>query len=408
MLSTWRRRISLISVTVAILVGFYFVFRTQSVPADLVQVVRGNVAVTVNGEGVTRIADIFVVSSPLAGRAMRSLLDVGDKVTAGTTIVAAIRPTPPDFLNVRDRSAAQARVRAAVAAQNLARAELVRAKAELVFARSDLDRAERLSKTNTVSARNLDAARLEVATKDAAVASAEANLEVRGEEVETARTVLIEPDGDLPEVEPGSECCVMIKAPHNGQVLHILHKSEAVVAAGAPLVEIGDPTNLELVVDLLSADAVQVHVGDKASIERWGGTDSLNAIVRRVEPTGFTKISSLGIEEQRVRVILDFTDPAEARQTLGHDFRVFAKIEIEIAENVARVPLSALFRVGNTWATFVAEDGVARQKSVELGLKNSRFAEVVSGVSVDNHVILHPGDRISDGVAVERRQTADR
>ena len=403
MFATWRRRLVLAIVVAAIAAGGYFVLRTQPVPADFETVTRGDVVVTVNGEGVTRIADLFVVSSPLAGRAMRSLLEVGDAVTARQTVVAAIRPTPPDFLNARDRRVAEARVRAAEAAKNLAAAELVRVEAELEFARTDLDRAERLSKTNTVSVRELDRARLAVATKQAAVASARANLAVRGEELETARAVLIEPDGGLPAAEPGGECCVLVYAPQSGRVLNILHKSESVVAAGMPLMEIGDPTNLELVVDLLSADAVRVKVGNPATIERWGGARDLNAVVRRIEPTGFTKVSSLGIEEQRVRVILNFIDPPEAWAALGHDFRIFARIEISRAAGVVRVPLSALFRVGNDWAAFVVDNGVAVQKPVELGLRNTVHAEIRGGIAEGDRVIVHPGDRIADGVEVEPR-----
>ncbi|VAW10229.1 RND efflux system, membrane fusion protein [hydrothermal vent metagenome] len=403
MFATWRRRLAFAAVVLAIAAGGYFVLRPQPVPADFETVARGDVVVTVNGEGVTRIADLFVVSSPLAGRAMRSLLEVGDAVTAGKTVVAAIRPTPPDFLNARDRRVAEARVRAAEAAERLAAAELARVGAELEFARNDLDRAEQLSKTNTVSVRELDRARLLVATKEAELASAKANLAVRGEELETARAVLIEPESGLPDAKPGGECCVLIYAPQSGQVLNILHKSESVVAAGAPLMEIGDPTNLELVVDLLSADAVRVKVGNRATIARWGGEKDLNAVVRRIEPTGFTKVSSLGIEEQRVRVILDFTDPPIARAALGHDFRVFARIEISRAVNVVRVPLSALFRVGNDWAAFVVEQGRAARKTVQLGLRNTRHAEIRSGLAQGDTVIVHPGDRIADGVEVEPR-----
>jgi len=403
MFATWRRRLVLAIVVLAIAAGGYFVLRPQPVPADIETIARGDVAVTVNGEGVTRIADVFVVSSPLAGRAMRSLLEVGDAVSAGQTVVAAIRPTPPEFLNARDRRIAEARVRAAKAAEGLARAELARVDAELGFARTELDRAERLSQTGTVSARELDRARLAVATRQAEVASARASLAVRGEELASARAVLATPQDGNVDAQSGGECCVMIYAPQNGRVLNILHKSESVVAAGAPLMEIGDLANLELVVDLLSTDAVRVKVGDRATIERWGGTQNLRAVVRRIEPTGFTKVSSLGLEEQRVRVILDFTDPPEARAALGHDFRVFARIEISRAADAVRIPLSALFRAGDDWAAFVVEEGRAVRKTVEIGLRNTRYAEILGGIVEGDSVIAHPGDRIADGVKIEPR-----
>ena len=404
MFATWRRRIGLAAVAAVVAAGLWYGFSPQPVPADIVEVGRGDVVVTIDGEGVTRIADVFVVSAPISGRLMRSTLEVGDAVGKATTVVAAIRPTPPEFLNTRDRSTAEARARAAEATEGLAAAELSRVHAELAFARSDLDRTERLSASNTVSVRDLDRARLEVATREAAVASAEANLAVRQQEHESARAALIEPDGGLGDGTPSGECCILIPSPQTGRVLRILHKSETVVAAGTPLVEIGDPANLEIVVDLLSADAVKVKVGDTAAIGRWGGGGELRAAVRRIEPTGFTKVSALGIEEQRVRVILDFVGTSTDWAALGHDFRVFARIRTEIAPDVPRVPLSALFRVGNDWATFVVgKDGRAQRRMVTLGLRNSEVAEIAGGLEPGENVIVHPNDRIADGVEVVSR-----
>lgn len=402
MLMTWRRRIGLATVAVVIVAGLWLAFRPPPVPADMVTIGSGDVVVTVDAEGVTRISEIYEVSAPISGRLMRSALEVGDVVQEGQT-VAAIRPTPPEFLNVRDRSAAQARLRAATAAKDLAEAEVRRARAELDFARSDLARAERLSETQTVSARDLDRARLEAATKDAAVLSAEANLAVRREEVESARAVLIEPDS--PDAHPGTgDCCVNVVAPEDGRVLAILHKSETVVAAGTPLVRLGDATQLEIVVDLLSSDAVRVSIGDVAAIDRWGGGEPLAATVTRIEPTGFTKVSALGIEEQRVRVVLDFTAPRGAWSALGHDYRVFARIRTDIASDVVSVPVSALFRVGSDWAVFAVQDGQARLRSVTIGLRNTEVAEVDSGLMPGDSVIVHPSDRIADGVAVVSRR----
>jgi HlyD family secretion protein len=242
--------------------------------------------------------------------------------------------------------------------------------------------------------------RLDVATGETAVSSALATLEVRRRELESAKAQLIQPgEGGA----RGGECCIEVRAPVSGRVLKIIAESEQVVAAGSPLVEIGDPSDLEIAVDLLSRDAVRVEPGATARIESWGGEGSLAAKVRRVEPTGYTKVSALGIEEQRVRVVLDLVDRPEAWRRLGHTFRVVARIIVWRGEGVVQVPIGALFRSGESWAVFVIADGRARLRALEIGERNQRYARVAAGLGEGEAVILHPGEAVRDGVRVEPR-----
>lgn len=381
--------------------GFWWAFSPQPVPVDLGEAAPGRIEVTVDEEGVTRIRDVYTVSAPVTGRVMRSPLDPGDPVVAGETVVAAIQPQAPAILDARARAELDANLRAADAALGLAEAERGRAEAELNYWRGQLRRDEMLVERAAVPAIQLEQTRLELQTREAALASAEALVRVRARERDRAEALLIEP-GEPSATGPGL-CCLDLGAPVDGQVLEVLVQSERVVPAGTPLVTIGDAADIEIVADLLSADAVRVRPGAAARVERWGGEGALSARVRRVEPAGFTKVSALGIEEQRVRVILDLDTPPEERAGLGHDYRVFVRIAVLEREGVLTVPMSALFREGDGWAVFAAEAGVARLRDVEIGARNGQAAEVLSGLAAGERVVLHPGDRVADGVAVVER-----
>jgi predicted ABC-type transport system involved in lysophospholipase L1 biosynthesis ATPase subunit len=238
------------------------------------------------------------------------------------------------------------------------------------------------------------------------VAIARAELQVRESELETARAALIEPGVD-PMTGARAGCCVELRAPVSGRILRILDESEEVVLAGTPLLEIGDPDDLEVVVDLLSQDAVRVAPGALVLIEGWGGGALLNGRVQRVEPYEFTKVSALGIEEQRVNVIIDFVDPAAARRALGHGYRVMARIVVWQADDVVILPVGALFRRGDAWAVYVDEDGRARERAVAIGHRNSLYAEVLEGLEPGDAVVLHPGDRIAADVRIVARGAPD-
>lgn len=394
----WRRIVWYLLLASVLAAALVYAFRPQPVPVDLAVIARGQLTVTIDGDGQTRVREIYVVSAPVPGQVRRIERHVGDRIVANETLLATIQPVDPTFLDRRARAQAESAIKAAEAAFALAEAEQARALAELDFARAELSRAEQLAKRGNVSQSDLDRARLELRTRRAALSTAKASIEMRRFELETAQAALIQPGAESGE---GGEqaCCVEVYSPVNGRILRVIHESEGVVAAGAWLVELGDPADMEIVVDLLSGDAVRVREGAEVTIEDWGGV-TLAGRVRRVEPYAFTKISALGIEEQRVNVIVDFTDSAETWQGLGHGYRVDAHILDWRGEDVLKLPLGALFRDGESWAVFVAEDGVAKLRHIEIDHGNGREAEVLEGLETGATVILHPGDRISDGVRV--------
>ena len=285
--------------------------------------------------------------------------------------------------------------------QATAAAELNRARAELAFAQSDLKRAESLIEAKAISQTVFERARLARSTAIAQLGTAQAALQAKTFDLETAKAFLIDPS-DL-TAAAREKSSIPLLAPVSGKVLRVLHENEAVVAAGAPIVEIGDPRALEIVVELISEEAVKVREGARATITDWGGAGPLNARVRRVEPSGFTKVSALGVEEQRVNVLLDFTDPVEKWETIADGFRVIAHIVVWEGRNVLRVPAAATFRSGAAWAVFVVRDGRAHLTTIALGKSNDDFAEVTSGLSQGDTVIVHPSDRVSDGARVSER-----
>ncbi len=382
--------------------GLVYAFWPQPLPVDLARIDRGPLVVTIDGDGRTRVRDVYVVSAPISGRVLRVEPHVGDIVEENETVLAVVQPTDPTFLDRRARAQAQSAAKAAEAAFALAEAEQARALAELDFARSELRRARELAKRGNVSERDLDRARLQVRTADAALATAKATVEMRRFDLETALAALIQPGEGGAAVAEG-QCCIEVYSPVDGTVLRVIQESESVVAAGTPLVEVGDAADLEIVVDLLSSDAVRVATGAEVLVEDWGGGDSLSARVRRVEPYGFTKVSALGIEEQRVNVLVDFTEPAARWRNLGHGYRVETRIVEWRGEDVLRLPLGALFRDGEAWAVFVMADGVARLRRIEIDHANGRRAEVTAGLAEGERVILHPSDLVADGVRVVAR-----
>ena len=388
---------------VALLIGLVIALRPAPVQVDLAAVTRGPLRVTVDEEGKTRVKDVFVVSAPVSGRLRRSPFDPGDRVVKDETVIAVIEPAAPIFLDVRTRKEAEAQVAAAEAAVILAAAEVRQAESELAWATSELQRAEALARSRTVPERTLERARLELDKQRASLARANANLEVRRSELATANAHLIGPERATGAPSVPSQCCVEVRAPQSGQVLRELQESERVVLAGSPLFEIGNAADLDVVVELLSSDAVRVSPGAESTIESTGLEAPIRARVRLIEPAGFTKISALGIEEQRVRVFLNLESPAEAWKRLGHNYRVYARITVWSSLDALRVPLSALFRRGNGWAVYRMEGGKAALAIVDIGHRNSDFAEVLSGLNPQDVIVLHPGDRIVAGTRISRR-----
>jgi HlyD family secretion protein len=372
-----------------------------AVSVEVAEITRGALRVTVDEEGKTRVRDVYTVSAPTTGRVLRIVLEPGDPVARNETTIAILQPMVPSFLDYRDRLQLEAQIKAAQAAVDLASAEVRQAAAELQFAERELERAQSLEGKGVVAARTAERAQIDVETRKAGLARAQANLELRQRELEQVRARRVGPED--PSVWSQSEnCCVEVRAPVSGRVLRVFQRSEQVVLAGAPLLEMGDPEDIEVVVELLSADAVRVRVGAPATIEGWGGPP-IGARVERIEPSGFTKVSALGIEEQRVRTILSFTGLRAERRGLGHDYRVMARITTYETPNALRVPQGALFREGTQWAVFVVRNGRATLTRVEIGERNTNHAEVLKGLEAGDRVILHPSDRVSTGVRVEQR-----
>lgn len=387
----------------ALLIALVYAFLPRPIPVDMADAVRAPLEVSVRDDGYTRVREVYRVSAPLPGRVLRFPGEVGDEVTAGETVLANILPADPTMLDVRTRTELESAVRTAEAGLSLARAEVERIEAAVDYARTDFRRTQELARRGTVSEAALDRARLELRTQEASLNQAMASLDVRQHELETAQAALIGPGENSSEDDTGSGCCVAVRAPVSGRILQIYQESESVVGAGTPLVEIGDPHDLEIVADLLSTDAVRVNVGDQVVIERWGGEGTLNGVVDRIEPFGFTKISSLGIEEQRVNVIIALSDPPEEWERLGHGYRVEARVVLWRSDDVLQVPLSALFNHEDGRAVFVVQAGRARLAPVEIGQRNPDAVQIVSGLEGGERVIVHPSNRVSAGTLVAQR-----
>jgi HlyD family secretion protein len=401
--ATRRRLIFWAPLGGALVLALAWLLRPTPVSVDLVTAERGPLQVTVSDEGETRVRDLVVVSAPVAGWMQRVELEVGDRVEAGKTAVARIEPADPAFLDVRADAEVRAALEAAAAARTLAQAQLARAEAENRFAAAEQKRVRALAERKLVATSAVEAADRSAETAAAAVAEARANLTMHNAEYEQVRARLrISPSLGRRKQD---DCeCVVVRSPVNGSVLRIVTESAGVVASGAPLIEIGDPEQLEIVVDLLSAAAVQVKAGQRVLIEAWGGDTALEGVVKRVEPYGFTKVSALGIEEQRVNVIVDITSPRAEWTRLGHGYRVEPSIVLWSADDVLRVPLASLFHSGESWAVFVADGARAALRKVEIGKQSGFEAEVVSGLEPGERIVLHPSDRITDGIRLTERR----
>ncbi len=376
-------------------------FRAEPVPVDLAEVARGPMQVTVDVDGKTRIAEIYEVAAPVSGTAGRAPVRVGDAVVAGETVVAVVSPAAPNPLDPRTRVQAEAAVREAEAGLDVARSSMEQAEEELALAQSEFRRATALVERGVATLTRLETAQQQLAIRQAAREAAESGLEMAQGTLDRARAALIEPDASHGDGMNG--CCLEITAPVDGRVLAIDVLSERPVTAGTRLLSIGQPGDLEIVADILSTDAVRLRPGDRAIVERWGGPRPLEARISKIEPSAYTKVSALGIEEQRVDVVFELLTPPDERAALGDGFSVYLRVIEWQAEEVLKLPMSALFRNGDTWAVFVAGNGQARLRPVEIGRSNSDEAEVLGGIEAGEQVILHPGAQIGDGVRIVRR-----
>lgn len=384
-----------------------YAFWPRPMIVDMGRVAHGPMVVTINEEGRTRVHDTYVVSTPVAGRLLRVDVEPGDAVVAAETVVARMLPTNPPALDARSRAQTLADVATAEAALRLARAEHTRAVADKELADADLGRTRRLRESNTVGQAALDSATREARAAMAALDTAEASIAMREAELESVRARLISFDdhGSAGAARTASVEPIPIRAPATGLVLRVMQESESTLPAGAPILEIGNvQKDLEVLVELLSSDAVRVAPGDRVIFADWGGPEPLNGVVQRVDPWGFTKVSALGVEEQRVNTVVRFTDPAQARGKLGHGFRVAAQIVVWEEADALIVPSSALFRDGQDWALFVVSDGTAALRRVEIGRNNGVEAQVLGGLEPGDEVVLYPSSELTDGTAVAKRE----
>ncbi|QPH52942.1 efflux RND transporter periplasmic adaptor subunit [Pontivivens ytuae] len=397
-----RRNILLGLIGVAVAGGLgYVAFRPEPVPVDLHTIEVGTLTVTVDVDGETRVRDVFEVAAPITGVALRSPVEVGDRVTEGQTVVARVEPVAPTLLDARTRLQAEAEVREAQAALHVARTDLTRANEDEVHARSQFNRDAELVDRGVLSLTRLEDAHQRLAVAVAAVEAAQARIDQARSTLERAEAALIEPGGTG---AAGGTCCTEIAAPATGAVLEIDTISERPVLAGARLLSIGDPAELEIVADLLSNDAVRLPDQARATVERWGGPP-LEAVLRHVEPAAYTKVSALGIDEQRVDTIFDLVSSPEERPALGHGFAVFLRIVEYEEPDVPLVPLSAAFRSGDGWAVFRAQGDVVERVPVELGRRDGRSAVVLSGLEAGDRVVVHPSDALEDGAIIVERTT---
>ncbi len=401
-----RSRLILTSVTLLLVAGtLTAAFWPKPTMVDLGEVSVGTMRLTIDEEGRTRVRDAYVVSTPVAGQLQRVSVHPGDPVLRGETVVAHMRPTNPAALDVRTREQAIAAVTAAEAALRVARADLNAASANRDLAETELARTQQLVERGISSDAALDRARQNARVMQANVDTAEAAIAMREAEIANAQAQLIGFDdrGLAAAMGNGSDD-IPLFAPADGRILRVFQQSETSLPAGAPIMEIGDiKGDLEIVVRLLSTDAVQVAVGDPVIIVDWGGTTELAGEVVRVDPFGITQFSALGVEEQRVDAVIAFASPSEDYAGLGHGFRVEAQIIVWEAEDALIVPASALFRSRDSWAVFVVEDGRAQLRLIDLGPNNGIQAEVLGGLSAGETVILYPSSGLSAGMRVAER-----
>lgn len=373
-----------------------WLFRPRPVSVEVADAKFAPVAETVADQGAARVREAYVVAAPVSGRLERIAMHVGDRVLAGRTVVARIRPASADLLDPRTRAQAQASLEAAEAAVGAAASQRDRLTAELRKAEADLARVRALNERGFAARQALEAAEAQVRSLTAAARAADADIKVQRARAQAARSALLGP-----EAEGGA--AVAVTAPASGYVTRVLQESERMVLMGAPLVEVSDASGLEAAVEFLTQDAVRIREGMAAEVYDWGGPGALPAIVRRVEPQAFTKMSALGVEEQRVLVLLQFTGPPDTYARLGPGYRLWGRVYLRREPKALTVPVGALVRADSGWAVFRMAGGRARLTRVDVGAIGDRAAEVRRGLSAGAQVIVFPSDRVEDGVAVRPR-----
>jgi len=395
----WQRRLIWLAILLIIVAALVYGFRPQPRLVDVAEATRAPMQVSVEEEGKSRVIDRYIVSAPVAGNTCRVDFDVGNRVQKDQPLIT-IKPLRSQALDPRSLAEAQSRVAATDSALHAAEQIARSAQAEMELAHKELLRLKPLAKTGHISQGELDQAATLARSSEATKRSADFSVDVARHELEAARTAL-KYTGAKGEPDPSS--IVQVRAPVTGRVLKIHQECEGVVAAGHPLLEIGDTQSLEIETDVLSSDAVKIKPGMRVIYNRWGGEKPLQGLVRVVEPVGFTKVSALGVEEQRVLVISDITSNIEQWQYLGDSYRVESRFILWESDDVLQIPASALFHYDDGWAVFVTDSGKAKRRSVEVGRRNGLSAQILEGLTIGEKIITHPDDSIDDGVPVKRR-----
>lgn len=375
--------------------------KPQPVEVELGVIARGPLTVHVVEEGKTRVRNRYVVSAPVAGQMRRLKLKAGDEVKAGETVITSIEPSISPLLDPRAKAQAEARVQMTEAARMQAEQALEMARTAAQFAKTNWERVNKVENKGTVSETDRDNAERDSEMRTREVHTSEFAVKVAAYEFEQAKAALMQLQSPSP-----SGAVIEVRSPVSGRVLKLIQESSTVVAPGTSIVEVGDPADIEIEAEILSRDAVTIKAGAPVSIEQWGGEQPLQGRVRLVEPAAFTKVSALGVEEQRVIVLSDLVDPTKNAQALGDRYRVEVKVAIWQNANVLLVPAGALFREGNQWKTFLFDNGKARQVTLEVGHSDGRMTEVLSGLKEGDQVLLHPPDTVKDGAQVRKRDVS--
>lgn len=398
--TSWHRHVFWTLIGVVLISLLFWGLRPKAVLVESTVVSRGPLRVTIDEEGMTRVKARFELSAPVSGYVHRVHWEVGDRVEAGQ-VLATLEPLRAAVLDPRNRAEAEARVAAARSSLQMALQDVNAAEANADFAKQELQRKQKLTEQNYISEDEMQLVQSEYRRAQAALHSSRFAVEVARHNLTAAETALrysaadTEQQGELEQVQ--------LKSPINGAILVRHRESEGVVGAGTPLLELGDSSALEIAVDVLSFDAVQIEPGMDVIIEGWGG-ESLQGKVRHIEPIGFTKISALGVEEQRVWVIIDFTSPVEQWSRLGDGYRIQASFVLWQGEDILQVPSASLFRQDQGWGVFVIKDGTAQLREVTIGQRNGFRAQITEGLSEGELIVIHPDSKLADGKRVEIRQ----
>ncbi len=386
-------------IVTGLIAAVVFALQPRPIEVELGVVQNGALTVEVAEEGKTRIRHRYLVTAPVAGSLQRVTLKPGDAVKGGATLLARIEPALAPLLDVRSRAQAQARVDAAIAARSRAKEALEMARTGWKFAQANWDRIKDHADKGAIADTDRDSFQREAELKAGEVRAAAFAQQVAEYEITQARAAL------LPLEPPAAGAPILeLRAPVSGVVLRVQQESATIIAPGAPILEIGDPTDLEIEAEILSRDAVAIQPGAVVAVEQWGGNEQAQARVRRIEPAAFTKVSALGVEEQRVRVLSDFVEPTPALKALGDHYRVELRVAVWHSDETLLVPAGALFREGSEWKAFLFDADQARAVIVKAGRSDGQLTQVLAGLKVGDEVLLHPPDTVRDGSAVVRRE----